>query len=51
MFKLFLIHIADMTDVYILKHRFNSFCTKVGMSNWWGDYKCFCFYCKKIKSL
>jgi hypothetical protein len=49
--KKFLIHCADMFDVYVLKHSVPSICTFIGMSSWWGKEKCQCKYCDRYRVL
>lgn len=46
--KRFLIHIADLIDNYLLRHRLYSVCDKIGKSSWWGNHQCNCWYCLKL---
>lgn len=48
--KLFLIHIAEYFDVYVLRHRIYWVCQRVGLSEWWGDTECQCRYCTKCRA-
>lgn len=49
--KCFLIHIADWFDNYILRHKIECVCQKIGGNEWWGNYCRLnpCWYCKKFK--
>jgi beta-galactosidase GanA len=47
--KLWLIHLLDKFDSYILRHYFNWVCQLVSDSSWWGKEDCYCSYCSKIR--
>lgn len=44
-----LIHIMDMIDNYIFKHKWHWICNQIAISDWWGNYDCKCKYCIKFK--
>jgi len=48
--KIILIHIADMFDHYILRHKVIFICDKIGQSDWWGEHFHNCWYCRKFGS-
>jgi hypothetical protein len=47
--KLLLIHLADMFDNWVLRHRFYWVCQRVSNSSWWGEFACGCLYCRKFQ--
>ncbi len=45
--KRLLIHLADLIDHYIFRHKFHFVCDRIGASDWWGKQQCHCWYCLK----
>ena len=44
--KNILIHVADFIEAKLLRHRSYSLCQKIGLSDWWIEDFCKCWYCK-----
>lgn len=47
--KILLIHLLDMIDNWIFRHKIHYVCEKVAASQWWGAGDCHCFYCGRFK--
>ena len=46
-----LIHLLDMVDNHVLRHRFGSVCYFVANSDWWPEGECPCRYCAGFRSV
>lgn len=47
--KRFLIHLVDIFDNWVLRHRVDGVCVRVSESKWWGDGVCECWYCRRAR--
>ena len=47
--RIFIAHILDKFDHYILQHRFHFICNFIALKLWPNEIECKCVYCEEMK--